>query len=166
MAAIARRKNTYKLDGGAEIVYGPLSFDELEAYGERRDNTNKKITAYRKEHKTGTLPKDIVAEMQDNCFYAVCCGINNAIPEVIALQDKLEFEVITQEEFDIQVKPFAVTAKFMRRRLDDKLCADLLMEVLRFTGLNIPTKAELEKMQKTMNEGEEANEQGGAKASS
>jgi len=142
--ALPRRIKTVTIDG-AEFKIAPLTYNELEEYGERVKTAREKRLEFEKQNddKEAASPPELQKEMRNNAFFAICCGLNNAIPEIIAQQDLLFREQISSEDYDKAIAAIAITPKQLLAQVDDLLGAQLASEILNFNGLQMPSKAEL-----------------------
>ena len=97
---------------GAEFSLAPLTYDEMEEYARRVKATQEKI-ADLKLPETAPVPQDLREQMRDDAFYALCCGLNNAGAEP------------------------PVTSEMVKKEIDDQLGAELVVQTLKFNGLNV-----------------------------
>jgi|SRR5271157_6019405 len=126
--ALPRRKKTFTMDG-AEFVISPLTYDEMEAYGEKLKAFNENLASLKNNSKPQTIklddevpiPVEVRKEMRENAFYVICCGLNNAGAEPL------------------------VTSEMLTKEIDDKLAGELVMEILKFNGLEMPSLEEMKR---------------------
>ena len=114
---LPRRKKTFVMDG-AEFTISPLTYDEMETYGEKLKAFNEKLATL-KLGDDQPVPLDLRKEMRENAFYVICRGLGNGA------------DTVTPEQ--------------LAREIDDTLAGELVMEILKFNGLSVPSKEEMER---------------------
>jgi hypothetical protein len=151
--AIARRKKTVEFDG-AQFIISPLTYNELEQYGELKEKFSSDTTS----GKLTKGSKEWFKAARSNVFFVVRCGINNAIPEVQRLQNDriaaLEAgnrtaeveETYSNGMRDLVGQGIAISEANLLGEMDDELATDIWREVLGFSGLEMLSKEELKKL--------------------
>jgi hypothetical protein len=176
---IARRKKTINIDG-AEFIFSPLTYDELEHYALLQEELRTDVSAGKIKEDSADHQK----RLRSRVFYFICCGLNNAKPEVQKLQSEKitaihsgktdeEAELIYKDGMKIlAAEGIAVTEKNLRAEMDDDLASDLWREIFKFTdsGITILSKEDIRKIVKDKLEkekqGKESKSEGEAQASS
>ena len=153
--SIPRRKKLFTMDG-AEFLIAPLTYDELDEYGERLKTTREKVLDLNlpAEAEPEQIPKHLRDEMRANAFYLVCCGMNNAIPEVVEQKEKLQDGQIDQAAYDAAVKPFEITPRKLAKQMDDVTASILTTKILELNGVRSLSIVEYQQRKNKSNEGE------------
>src|SRR5271156_2603915 len=115
---LARRKTSFTQDG-AEFQIAPLTYDEYEIYLEQQ----KELASLNLSD--DNFPEEARQKSRRLTFFVVCCGLNNAVSQIIEAQDKLARDKLSEDEYNVVVKEHGTTEAVLLKEMDDFLAAKM-----------------------------------------
>lgn len=132
---LARRTKIFAIDG-AEFRIAPMTYAEVEEYSERKKETEEQIAKLTVPE--SDIPEALKAKRLENSFFVLCCGLNNANPDYVALRNQLDDRLITEDQFKEKVAPIAITSAIIRLQMDDVCAAELIRGIFAMNGFTVP----------------------------